>query len=75
MDFVELIKAKWNHANEGQPQQDAIEDFPAGVGPYIAGLERYVEKAQDDRQVRNLVREEPNCAQSLAITTADGRRH
>jgi len=70
--FVELIEAEWDHANEGQPQQDAIEDFPAGVGPYLAGIEGYFEKVQDDRQVGDLMREEPYCAQLLALTVTVG---
>ena len=70
MGFVELIKAKRDHTNEGQPQQDAIEDFPEGVGPYLAGAEGDFEKVQDDRQVCDLMREEPNYAQSSVSTTA-----
>lgn len=71
MDFVELIEAEWDHANEGQPQQDGIEDFPAWAVPHIFRVKGYFEKVQDDREVRNLMREEPDYTQSLALTIVD----
>jgi len=49
MGLVELIKTERNHADDGQPQHDAIENLPAGVGPYLTGIERYFEKVQDNR--------------------------
>jgi len=78
MGFVELIKVERDHANEGQPQHDGVEDFPARAGPYLSRIEGYFEKIQDDCQVRNLMREEPDYPQSLVPTSLtaghDGRR-
>ena len=61
-----MIKVEGDHANEGQPQQNSIEDFPAGAGPYLARIEGYFEKVQDNRQVRDLMREEPDYAQVIS---------
>jgi len=63
MSFIKLIKVEWDHADERQPQHDAIEDFPTRVSPYLTGIEGYFEKVQDNRQVRDLMGEEPDCPQ------------
>jgi hypothetical protein len=68
--FVKLIKIEWNHANEGQPQHDVIKDFPTGVGLFLAVIQGSFEKVQDNRQIRYLMREEPNCSRSLALDVA-----
>jgi hypothetical protein len=52
----------------------AIEDFPAGAGPYLAGIEGYFEKVQDNRQVRNLMREEPDSIISPCINDRGAQR-
>ena len=74
MDIVKLIKVERDHANEGQPQHDAIKDFPAGIVPYRTVIQGYFEKVQDNCQVCNLVREKPNCSQPLAHSVCVGGR-
>lgn len=44
-----------------------------GVDPYLTGIERYFEKAQDNRQIRNLMRKEPDYARSLVFSVPGGR--